>query len=66
MKRIALLLAATCLLSAVSAQWLDRTFWLTDSFPTLSLVTGMYINPRSGRLYIGGEDRMQTFDCAES
>jgi DNA-binding beta-propeller fold protein YncE len=48
------LLAVCCLLTAASAQWLERTFWLFDSFPDLGEVSVVFENPVSHRVYLTG------------
>ncbi|MFO7651103.1 MAG: hypothetical protein R6X13_07195 [bacterium] len=64
MKRLAVLLAASCLLSAASAQWLDRTFLFSlDTFPRLDDIGLAFVNPASGRLCLAGYD-LHVFDCA--
>jgi YVTN family beta-propeller protein len=50
------LLAICCLLSAVKAQVVERTFLLPDSLLKLSNVRGLVFHSPSSTIYVGGED----------
>jgi DNA-binding beta-propeller fold protein YncE len=58
-----LVLAALAAATILNAQWLDRTFWLSDTFPNLADNRLTFVNPATGRLYLGGDNGVQVFDC---
>lgn len=62
MKRSTIILALLVLSALAPAQWLDRAFWLTDSFRNINDNISAFVNPVSGRLYLGGEG-LHVYDC---
>ena len=56
MKRyiVVTILAATSAASIATGQWVDRRFWLPDSFPDYSNSSYVVQNRTSGRMYLGG------------
>jgi hypothetical protein len=57
-------LAALAAATILNAQWLERTFRLTDSFPNLYGNVVAFTNPTSGRVYLAGDHLTQVFDPA--
>ena len=58
------ILAVCCLAAVASAQWLERTFWLFDSFPDLGQANVVFENPVTHRVYLTGSrsGRLQVYD----
>ena len=63
MKRyiVVTILAATSAASIATGQWVDRRFWLPDSFPEYTWSSYVVQNRRSGRMYLGGINGSREF-----
>jgi DNA-binding beta-propeller fold protein YncE len=53
-KRRVVLFAVLVATTVASGQWLERTFWLFDSFPDLDQANLVFENPVSHRVYLTG------------
>ncbi len=54
MKCSFVLLAVSCWLSAVSAQWLEETIYLPDSFGGLAMPQSLVYDSANNTIYVGG------------
>ena len=62
MKYVSVLLAVGCLLSSVSAQWLEMTIRLPDSLSGMSNSVALAYDSASNTIYVGGDSCVIAID----
>jgi len=55
MKPVTLLLSVACLLSPLSAQWLEKTIYLPDSFGGMKAPQCLVYDSASNTIYVGAD-----------